>query len=122
MEEKVPPADAPVVLKPITRENAGPMELSEDIALKIALENRLDLRVALEMSTMPSESWWWRPMPFGRNSPCSETLRWRRTKPGFRAPAEQHRSQFRKGRYNALFSLDLPIERTRKSSHTAKVF
>jgi len=43
----VPPADAPVTLKPPTHDDAGPMELDEQDAILIALMNRLDLRVSV---------------------------------------------------------------------------
>lgn len=41
------PADAPIELTPPGRGTPGPYELDEDTALRIALGNRLDLRVAL---------------------------------------------------------------------------
>ncbi len=44
---ETPPADAPVVLSLPDRKNAGPLELEESEALKIALENRLDMRIAM---------------------------------------------------------------------------
>ncbi len=44
--EETPPADATVVLEPPTREGAGPFELQELVAINLALEKRLDLRVA----------------------------------------------------------------------------
>lgn len=44
--ETVPPADAPVTLVPATKEGAGPYEIDEPVAVRLAMENRLDLRVA----------------------------------------------------------------------------
>ena len=44
--ETAPPADAEVVLVPPSREDAGPYEIDELVAIQLALENRLDLRVA----------------------------------------------------------------------------
>lgn len=44
--EEVPPADAPVVLVPPDRAEAGPYEIDEALAIELALENRLDLRIA----------------------------------------------------------------------------
>ncbi len=38
--------DDPIVLKPATRENAGPYEIDESTAIQLAFENRLDLRTA----------------------------------------------------------------------------
>lgn len=42
-----PPADAPIVLVPPSEEDAGPFEIDESMAVRLALENRLDLQVAL---------------------------------------------------------------------------
>jgi outer membrane protein TolC len=42
----VPPADAPVALVPSNREGAGRYEMDESVATKLALDNRLDLRIA----------------------------------------------------------------------------
>ena len=41
------PADEPVVVIPPSREGGGPFELSPDEAVLVALENRLDLRIAI---------------------------------------------------------------------------
>ncbi|MFH0793892.1 MAG: TolC family protein, partial [bacterium] len=40
-------ADAPIVLEPPTREGGGPYEMEEDTAVRLALDNRLDLRNAI---------------------------------------------------------------------------
>ena len=115
VEETVPPADAPVELLPLGREGAGPMELEEDQALQLALENRLDLRTALgrvydaqrgvivaadglrtELSLLGSTSVGERRGLGSVDQPDSADL------------------NLEKGRYNGLLSLDLPIERTRE--------
>lgn len=44
-DTEVPPADAPIVLEEPSDENAGAFELPPERAIRIALENRLDLRV-----------------------------------------------------------------------------
>jgi outer membrane protein TolC len=44
---ETPPADAPVELFFPDQENAGPLEIEESEALKLALENRLDMRIAM---------------------------------------------------------------------------
>ena len=44
--ETAPAADAEVVLQPASKEDAGPYEIEESVAIKLALENRLDLRAA----------------------------------------------------------------------------
>ncbi len=45
-EETIPSADAPVVLPPPGRGTPGPFEFDPDFAVEIALQNRLDLKVA----------------------------------------------------------------------------
>jgi outer membrane protein TolC len=47
VEQSVLPADAPVVLEPVSMDDAGAMEIPEADAILIALMNRLDLRVAV---------------------------------------------------------------------------
>ncbi len=46
-EEEVPSADAPVVLEPVDMVNRGPYEFDELPAIRLALVNRLDLKVAV---------------------------------------------------------------------------
>ena len=46
LNEEVLPADAPVVLDLPDMENTGPLEIDETMAIRLAFENRLDLRVA----------------------------------------------------------------------------
>lgn len=45
--EEALPADAPVKLESPSREGGGPLEMDEERAVKLALEQRLDLRMAL---------------------------------------------------------------------------
>lgn len=46
-QETAPPADAPVELVAASKEGAGPLEIDETLAVTLALENRLDMRVSL---------------------------------------------------------------------------
>ncbi len=46
MDRPFPSADAPVELIPPDKKDAGPYELDPNEAIKIALDNRLDLRIA----------------------------------------------------------------------------
>ncbi|MDX9755021.1 MAG: TolC family protein [bacterium] len=113
VEVNVPPADAPIELAPPSRENIGPFEIKEAEALRLAFENRLDLRVAqgevydaqrkvvvaadalrAELSLLGSTN-----VGEGRSLGSS-------TQPN------NYDLNFQKGRYNALLSLDLPLERT----------
>ncbi|HVR37378.1 MAG TPA: TolC family protein [Methylomirabilota bacterium] len=109
----VPPADAPVVLVEPDPGEAGPMELEESLAIKLAFENRLDLRIAqgtvydaqrrvvvaadglrAEISLLGSAA-----VGEGRSL-------------GSAGLANSDRLDFEKGRYSALLTLDLPFERT----------
>lgn len=45
--EQTPQADAPVELVPASYEDAGPLEIDESAAVRLALENRLDLQEAI---------------------------------------------------------------------------
>ncbi|MBN2325967.1 MAG: TolC family protein [Candidatus Omnitrophica bacterium] len=115
IEEEVPPADAPANLKPISRENAGPMELEEDIAIQLALDNRLDLRIALgnlydarrrvviAADALRAEFTLLGNASFGETRSLGSA-----DNPSTIDP------NFEKGRYNALLNLDLPLERTRE--------
>ena len=42
-----PPADAPVELVPASYADAGPLEMDESVAVKLALQNRLDLQATI---------------------------------------------------------------------------
>jgi len=46
--ETIFPADAPIDLRPPSRDHGGPYELEEKTAIELALHNRLDLRIAQE--------------------------------------------------------------------------
>jgi len=48
VEAKPLSADAPIDLRPPSREQGGPYEIKENMAIKLALENRLDLRITQE--------------------------------------------------------------------------
>ncbi len=115
MEETVPPADAPVELRPLSREGAGPMELEENRALELALDNRLDLRIALG-DVYDAQ----RGVIVAADALRAEFTLLGDTSVGERrglGSANQSDSadlNLEKGRYNALLSLDLPIERTRE--------
>ncbi|MEM7167839.1 MAG: TolC family protein [Planctomycetota bacterium] len=111
-QPEVVSADAPIVLVQPGREGAGPLELSEDVALALAFENRLDLRVAIgrvddaqrgvvvaadalraDVTLLGSAS-----MGEGRSAGSAAS-----SDADLRAD---------KGRYSALLSVDLPLERT----------
>lgn len=115
IEETVPPADAPVTLRPSTMEGAGPLELDEEPAIDAALENRLDLRAAIG-EVFDAQR---------RVMVAADALRPELTLLGSAGVGEGRGLgasgrpdnmdlDVEKGRYNALLTLDPPFERTRE--------
>jgi outer membrane protein TolC len=111
--EEVPPADAPVTLVPPSKEEAGPYEIDGSLAVHLALENRLDLRVA-NGSVYDAQR---------QVVVAADTLRPELTLSGSASFADEaffgddvsdDSLHFEGGRYSALLALDLPIDpRTR---------
>jgi len=105
--QTAPPADAPVDLAQPDYEGAGPLEMDEDVAARLALENRLDLRTAIcgvydaQRQVVVSAD----ALRTGLNLGGSASLAGSDDKGGVKSEG---------GRYAALLSLDLPIERTRE--------
>jgi outer membrane protein TolC len=102
-----PPADAPVELVPPNPAEAGPLEVGESLAVRLALQNRLDLRVAIgdvydaQRAVIVAAD----ALRTGLNLAGSVTLV---------SNDSEGRLKFDGTRYSALLSLDLPIERTRE--------
>jgi hypothetical protein len=67
--EQTPPADAPVELIAPSAEDAGPLEIDESLAIELALDNRVDLRVV----EGPKGRWWWQQTRLGRSLHFLET-------------------------------------------------
>ena len=105
--ETVPPADAPVTLVPASYEDAGPLEIDQSVAVNLALENRLDLKVA-NGQVYDSQR---------QVIVAADSLRAGLTLGGTARIADDDNVgdiRFDRGRYAALLTLDLPIERTRE--------
>jgi outer membrane protein TolC len=105
--EVVPPADAEPVLLPPSKEEAGPYEIDEQVAVKLALENRLDLRAA-NGAVYDSQR---------QVVVAADALRAGLNIGGSARFADNDSDgalSFHGGNYAALLSLDLPIERTRE--------
>jgi outer membrane protein TolC len=113
--EEALPADAPVTLIVPSREGAGPMELQQDIAVDLALKNRLDLRIAqgevydaqrsvvIAADALGAELTLLGRAGAGEGRSLSST-----GKPDSFDP------RFDQGFYDTLLTLDLPLERTRE--------
>ncbi len=105
--ETAPPADAPVELVPANREDAGPYEIDEELAVELALDKRMDLRVAIGSVYDAQREVIVR----------ADALRGELTlggSAGFADSDDDGRLSFDGGQYGALLTLDLPIERTRE--------
>jgi outer membrane protein TolC len=107
ISETVPPADAPIDLIPANYEDAGPYEIDESMAVKLALENRLDLQIAIgEVYDAQREV-----------IVRADALRAGLTLGGSAFVSDNDDVgdiRFDRGQYAALLSLDLPVERTRE--------
>jgi outer membrane protein TolC len=104
IEETIPPADAEIVLEEPSQEGAGPFEIEPDTAIRIALDNRLDVRIA-EGRVFDAQ----------RNVVvAADRLRTELTLFGSaRFTAEDFDDlNFDRGQYEALLAIDLPLERT----------
>jgi outer membrane protein TolC len=100
----IPPADAEIILEEPTMEDAGPLELPPEEAIRIALENRLDLRVA-EGRVFDAQRQV--VVAADRLRPEATLLgnaRW--------TGDDIFDLRLRNGQYQALLNLDLPLERT----------
>lgn len=110
--EQVPPADAPVKLMEPDPAVGGPLELGEEIALRLALDNRLDLRVA-QGEVYDAQ----RQVAIAANGFLPDLTLLGTASVGSRrgigsAGADDAELRFDRGRYDALLQLDLPFERT----------
>jgi len=110
--EEALPADAPVELVAPGRENAGPLEMDGNAAIKLALDNRLDLRVALGEIYDAQ-----RAVAVAADALGAELTLFGAAELGERrsigsATADNAKLRPDKGIYSALLTLDLPFERT----------
>ncbi len=103
-----PPANAPVQLVPASYEDAGPLEIDEAVAVKLALENRLDLQAAIggvydaQRQVVVKADALRAGLTLGGTARFSDN------------DNDGSMQLFDRGNYAALLTLDLPIERTRE--------
>jgi outer membrane protein TolC len=110
--EQTPPADAPVELIAPSAEDAGPLEIDESLAIELALDNRVDLRV-VEGQVYDAQ----RAVVVAADALGAELTLFGDAGLGGRrsiasASADDARLRADRGKYSALFTLDLPLERT----------
>ncbi|MFC1604995.1 TolC family protein [Planctomycetota bacterium] len=107
ISETAPPADAPIELIPASYEDAGPMEIEEPLAVKLALENRLDLQKAIGSVYDAQRDVVVRADALRAGLTLGGT--------GFVSDNDEVGDiRFDRGQYAALLTLDLPVERTRE--------
>jgi len=106
--ETAPPADADIELVPASYEDAGPLEIDEAVAVKLALENRLDLQAATgavfdaQRQVVVKADALRAGLNLGGTARFSDNNN------------DGSVQLFDRGNYAALLTLDLPIERTRE--------
>ena len=106
--ETAPPADAEVELVPASYEDAGPFEIDEVVAVKLGLENRLDLQAAIgavfdaQRQVVVKADALRAGLTLGGTARFSDN------------DNDGSMQLFDRGNYAALLTLDLPIERTRE--------
>lgn len=107
-----PPADAPIELKPPTNEDAGPFEIDESRAVSLALENRLDLQVALGGVYDAQRQVVVRADALGAELTFLGSGNIGSSRGIGSAGSDDAQLHFNDGSYSGLLNLDLPLERT----------
>ncbi|HUU20321.1 MAG TPA: TolC family protein [Sedimentisphaerales bacterium] len=119
---ETPPADAPVELVPPSDEDAGPLEIDESLAIQLALENRLDLRVAIgEVYDAQRQVVVWADA-LGAGLTLLGSANLGEGRSIVSATADDAQLSFDKARYSTLLTLDLPLERTAERNAYRKSF
>lgn len=110
------PADTPFELIPPDPKEAGPYEMKPEDAIRLALDNRLDLRtrqgrvldaqrqVVVQADALRAQLDLLGSAHLGEHRSLSSADK-----------DDLHRLDFNRGSYQALLSLDLPLERTREA-------
>jgi len=121
-KERISFIDEPVSLMQPDEKNAGPLEMNESLAIKLGLDNRLDLRIAqgkvydaqravtVMADALGAELSFLGTAEFGEGRSISS------------ADLEDAKLRTNKGTYSALLSLDLPFERTAEQNAYRKSF
>jgi len=109
--EEVPPADAPVELAQPSQEGAGPYEIDRTLATRLALENRLDLRVVQEkvFDAQRGVIFWADRLGAELTFLGSASAGGRRTVSS--ATSRDARIRLNEAELSGLLTLDLPLER-----------
>lgn len=121
-KEKISSIDELISLMQPDKKNAGPLEMNESLAIKLGLDNRLDLRITqgkvydaqraviAKADALGAELTFLGTAEFGEGRSISS------------ADLEDAKLRTDKGTYSALLSLDLPFERTAEQNAYRKSF
>jgi len=122
MAGQTPPADAPIELEPPSNEDAGPFEIDESVAIRLALENRLDLRVTTGQVYDAQRQVVVRADALRADLTLGGSAGFGGRRGIGSATADDAQLRFDQGQYSALLTLDLPIERTAEQNAYRKSF
>ena len=118
--EDTPPADAEVELMPPSVEDAGPLEIDEPLAIKLSLENRLDLKVTIGAVYDAQRQVVVRADALGAELTLLGAANYGEGRSLGSATQDDASLRFNDGRYSSLLTLDLPFERTRERNDYRK--
>ena len=110
--KETPPADEPITLIPPGLKKAGPLEINEASAIKLGLNNRLDLRVAQGRVYDAQRAVVVLADALGAELTLLSRVELGEGRSVSSATSENAKLRTDKGIYSALLSLDLPFERT----------
>ncbi len=109
--EEIPPADAPVELELPSDDGAGTFEIPLDVAIRLALENRLDLQVAQEVVYDAQRAVVVQADQLDAELTLSGTASMGGRRSVGSATSDDARLWLNDAAYSGLLTLDLPIER-----------
>jgi len=109
--EEIPSADAPVELELPSDEGAGTFEIDLEVAIGLALENRLDLQVAQEGVYDAQRAVVVRADQLGAELTLLGTASMGGRRSVGSATSDDARLRFNEATYSALLTLDFPMER-----------
>jgi len=122
VSRQTPPADAPIELAEPNRANAGPLEIKESLAIRLAMDNRPDFRVVQGMvydaqrkvvvaaDALGAELTLFGSAQFGEGRSINS------------AGLDDARFRLDKAYLTGLLTLDLPLERTRERNNYRNSF
>jgi outer membrane protein TolC len=108
----IPPADEPIELVQPSREDAGPLEMDAPLAIRLGLENRLDMRVSLGQVYDAQRKVVVLADQLGAELTLFGSAALGESRSIATAELDNAKLRADKGIYSALLTIDLPLERT----------